>query len=302
MRPSSGNACSALSRKVGVAHGVTIDGGVGEGRQRQRRRDIAREHASVGIDERDGLDIGDRIDARGDQANGLVDRHHRSAEGKAIVRQLRHGASSASRGAFRHRFLDRHRRTQQQRRGGLDIIEMDGRQRVSMAMSVAMPTMPGSSGNSSGLPLPARCTSILRCGSRLKPSTTTRSTARQLAQQFRQPRLVGAAQFMHQGPAVRRRHQHLGRAGLAVAPGILAGHIDIELVMGMLDDGNAQALRVEMRDQPRQQRGLARTAPARKADDFHSVRSPPTARQPMEPRPLPVIASAAKQSRLPPRI
>ena len=51
-------------RKVGVAHGVTIDGGVGERRQRQRRRDIAREHAPIGIDERHGLDIGDRVDAR----------------------------------------------------------------------------------------------------------------------------------------------------------------------------------------------------------------------------------------------
>src|ERR1700722_16924528 len=47
---------------------------------------------------------------------------------------------------------------------------------VSTAVSVAMPTMPGSSGNSAGLPLAARCTSILRCGSRLNPSITTRST------------------------------------------------------------------------------------------------------------------------------
>ena len=39
-----------------------------------------------------------------------------------------------------------------------------------------MPDMAGSPGNSSGLPLARRCTSILRCGSDLKPSTTTRST------------------------------------------------------------------------------------------------------------------------------
>ena len=55
-----------------------------------------------------------------------------------------------------------------------------------------------------------------------------------------------------------------------MAPGILAGHVDVELVVRVLDDGDAQALRVEMRDQPRQQRGLARTAPACKADDFHN--------------------------------
>src|SRR5712672_3150883 len=47
---------------------------------------------------------------------------------------------------------------------------------VLSSASVAMPTMPGSSGNSTGLPLAARCTSILRCGSDLKPSTITRST------------------------------------------------------------------------------------------------------------------------------
>src|SRR5689334_18425022 len=75
---------------------------------------------------------------------------------------------------------------------------------------------------------------------------------------------------MHKGPAVRRSNQHLGRARLAMAPGILAGHVDVELVMRMLDDRDAQALRAEMRYQPRQQRGLARTAPACKADDFHS--------------------------------
>src|SRR5438874_5719490 len=74
---------------------------------------------------------------------------------------------------------------------------------------------------------------------------------------------------MHQGPAVGRSNQHLGRAGLAMPPGVLAGHVDVELVMRMLDDRDAQAQRVEMRDQPRQQRGLARTAPACKADDFH---------------------------------
>src|SRR5260370_6548265 len=47
---------------------------------------------------------------------------------------------------------------------------------VLTSASVAMPAMPGSSGNSIALPLAARCTSILRCGSDLKPSTITRST------------------------------------------------------------------------------------------------------------------------------
>src|SRR6516164_5986350 len=55
-----------------------------------------------------------------------------------------------------------------------------------------------------------------------------------------------------------------------MAPGILARYVDVEMVMGVLDHGDAQALRVEMGDEPRQERGLARTAPSRKADDFHS--------------------------------
>ena len=60
-----------------------------------------------------------------------------------------------------------------------DVIEMGDRQRGFNRDSVAMPTMPGSSGNSSGLPLAARCTSILRCGSRLKPSTIDQIDRRQ---------------------------------------------------------------------------------------------------------------------------
>ena len=65
---------------------------------------------------------------------------------------------------------------------------------------------------------------------------------RQLCQQYRQPRLGGAAQLAHQRPALAGRHQNFGRTGLAMLPGIFAGHVDIEGMMGVLDDGNAQAL------------------------------------------------------------
>src|SRR6201991_283638 len=89
-----------------------------------------------------------------------------------------------------------------------------------------------------------------------------------------------------------------------MAPGILAGNVDVKLMMGMLDDGDAQALRVEMRDQPRQQRGLARTAPACKADDFHR-NSASTHNHAFwwNHRPPPAVARsvATKQSRVPPR-
>jgi len=42
-------------------------------------------------------------------------------------------------------------------------------------------------------------------------------------------------------------------------------------MMRMLDGRHAQAPRGETRDHARQQRGLARSAPARDADDFHVV-------------------------------
>src|SRR3954451_20229455 len=82
-----------------------------------------------------------------------------------------------------------------------------------------------------------------------------------------------------------------------MAPRILAGHVDVELVMRMLDDRDAQAKPIEIRDQPRQQRGLARTAPACKADDFHS--SSVSASDPVLDGTtlFSVIASAANQSR-----
>jgi hypothetical protein len=54
-------------------------------------------------------------------------------------------------------------------------------------------------------------------------------------------------------------------------PGILAGHVDIEGVMGMLDDGDAQAVFQQMRNRPRQQGGLAGAAPSREAYHFHFI-------------------------------
>ncbi|MGY4411743.1 hypothetical protein ACVWW4_003479 [Bradyrhizobium sp. LB7.1] len=60
-------------RNICVAHGVAIDGRVGERRQRQRRRNVARQHTPVRIDQRHGFEIGNRADARRDQANGLAD-------------------------------------------------------------------------------------------------------------------------------------------------------------------------------------------------------------------------------------
>src|SRR6185436_12062923 len=54
-------------------------------------------------------------------------------------------------------------------------------------------------------------------------------------------------------------------------PGILAGHVDIEGMMGVLDHGDVQALFLQLRDRPRQQGGLAGAAPSREAYYFHYV-------------------------------
>ena len=52
---------------------------------------------------------------------------------------------------------------------------------------------------------------------------------------------------------------------------VLARLVDVESVMRVLDRGHAQAARGQKRDHAHEQRGLARSAPAGDADDFHAV-------------------------------
>src|SRR5689334_10715918 len=137
------------------------------------------ENAPVGVGQRDRLDLVDPAYARGDKANGLVHRHHRAAKGKAIVGQLRHRRPYAVASENRSS-IEIAERLMRAAIASISSRWTTGR-RVSILASVTIPTMPGSSWNSHGLPLAARCTSILRCGSRLKPSTRTRSTGAILA-------------------------------------------------------------------------------------------------------------------------
>ena len=51
--------------------------------------------------------------------------------------------------------------------------------------------------------------------------------------------------------------------------GILAGRIDIEAVMRMLDGGNGQAELCEFGDQTNQEGRLAATTPSRESKNFH---------------------------------
>src|SRR2546423_15225128 len=76
---------------------------------------------------------------------------------------------------------------------------------------------------------------------------------------------------MHQREAIGRRDQHFGRARRAMRVRILARLVDVEVVMGVLDRRHAPTARSQARDHAREQRGLARAAPAGDADHFHAA-------------------------------
>ena len=79
------------------------------------------------------------------------------------------------------------------------------------------------------------------------------------------------AQFMHQHPALIGDQHHLGGTGFTMAPGILARPIDIETMMRMLDDRDAQAPGRELRQQVFNQGRLARTGPANDSERANRV-------------------------------
>ena len=87
---AQGQLGRTLRIEVGVAHRVAIDRRVVERRQRHRRVDIGRDHASIGLGKRHIPRIRDRCDPLGDQRQRRIDRHELAAEGEAIVSELRH--------------------------------------------------------------------------------------------------------------------------------------------------------------------------------------------------------------------
>src|ERR1051326_848288 len=97
-------------------------------------------------------------------------------------------------------------------------------------------------------------------------------------------RLVRAAQLVHQHPAARRGDEDLGRAGLPVAVGVLAGLVDVEGVVRVLDERDAQAPLHEARDETLDERGLAAARPAGEAEDFHVRESTPAPSSPRRAR------------------
>ena len=79
-----------------MAHGVAVDGGIVEGRQVDRRRDVAR-RARGRRPRSSGTASTPATGAMRSaiSASRLVDGQQRAAEGEAVVRELRHGRPSA---------------------------------------------------------------------------------------------------------------------------------------------------------------------------------------------------------------
>ena len=78
------------SREISTADGVTINGGIREGRQGQRRRDVRSKNTTIGASEIDGLNVLHWSNLRGQNRNRVIHWHQLSTKGKAIVRQLGH--------------------------------------------------------------------------------------------------------------------------------------------------------------------------------------------------------------------
>ena len=133
--------------------------------------------------------------------------------------------------------------------------------------SVAMPTMCGSCGCSGGLPNSARYISSFGSGYALYPSTSARSQTAQPRQRVRQAEFGRAAQLVHQRPPRPRRDEHLAASGPPVAVAVLAGLVDVEAVMRVLDQRNLDPARDQPGDHPLDQRRLARPRPSGEAED-----------------------------------
>ena len=114
--------------------------------------------------------------------------------------------------------------------------------------SAATATICGSGGCSNGLPStaarPRALVSAPACSLRRARCRTAKGGRSASASDSSRR----AAQLVHQRPAHARAHQHLGAAGRAVAVRVLARLIDVERVMGVLDERHRQPARDQPRD------------------------------------------------------
>ena len=124
----------------------------------------------------------------------------------------------------------------------------------------------GPRGGSAACRLAARKISILGSGSRLKPSTRTRSTGLSRRKSSASDGSGDPRNSRIESDPIGGSDHHLLRARGAMLVRILARLIEVEVVMGVLDRRNAQAPAVEFGDELDDQRRLARSAPSGKAD------------------------------------
>ena len=76
----------------------------------------------------------------------------------------------------------------------------------------------------------------------------------------------------HQRQALVADQQHFRGTRLAVAPAVLAGDVDVHIMVGVLDGGHTLAARAQRGDQLFQQGRLAHAGVSGKAQSFHGVR------------------------------
>jgi len=91
----------------------------------------------------------------------------------------------------------------------------------------------------------------------------------QLREQLVHRGLHLGVELAHLGQAVAVGHHHLEGAGLTVAVGVLARHVDVEALVRVLDHRHALAGRTQRADQPLGQARLARAGDAAEPDHLH---------------------------------
>src|SRR5262245_19462818 len=92
----------------------------------------------------------------------------------------------------------------------------------------------------------------------------------ELLEQRFERKLGVSAQLVHERPTVGRADQHLGRPRHPMGMGVLAGLVDVEGVMGVLEGRYLEPAGDDTGDYLGEERGLARAAPAGEADDAHA--------------------------------
>ena len=136
--------------EIGVPHRVAIHRRIIERRQVDRRDDIGGKHAPARVLECNALGFGNRRHALVDQPLDIIDREQRAAESEAVVGELGHQLTSSSTASSGLAFATRMSATASTSSSDTTCT------RTATGPSLAIATMFGSSGASSGLPTEAR--------------------------------------------------------------------------------------------------------------------------------------------------